>query len=174
MTSELSNVLKAVGPAASIIFAAWIFMGFVQQRYDAAINRYRQAISDFRTHQHPPDRHDNIREQVLVYKRRCELMNYACLTGLVSAMFFLLTLVAGELDALFPNIALLAVTGSVSALGGFLLVIAGAILVIIESSYAQRQLDAELLDVPELARKTGQQPGKVRETEPRDIANVEG
>ena len=61
-------------------------------------------------HQHPPDRHDNIREQVLVYKRRCELMNYACLTGFVSAMFFLPTLVARELDSPFPNIALLSVS----------------------------------------------------------------
>jgi hypothetical protein len=38
---ELSDVLKAIGPAASIIFAAWIFMGFLQQRYDAAVSRYR-------------------------------------------------------------------------------------------------------------------------------------
>src|SRR3978361_700248 len=163
MNFELSDVLKAIGPAASIIFAAWIFMGFLQQRYDAAVGRYRQAISDFRTGDHPPDRHDNIRDQILVFKRRCELMNYACMAGLVAAILFLLTLIAGELDVIIPNNALLAIIGSISAFGGLMLVIAGSVLVLMEASYAHRQFDAELLDVPDLARKTGQQPGMVRE-----------
>ena len=35
MNFELSDVLKAIGPAASIIFAAWIFTGFLQQRAPA-------------------------------------------------------------------------------------------------------------------------------------------
>jgi hypothetical protein len=78
---ELSDVLKAGRPYASIVFVAWIFVGFLQQRDDAAPSRYRLAISDFRSHDHSSDRHDNIREQILVYKRRWKLMNYACQTG---------------------------------------------------------------------------------------------
>jgi hypothetical protein len=46
---QLSDALKAIGPPASIIFAARILMGVLQQRYDAVISRYREAISDFRT-----------------------------------------------------------------------------------------------------------------------------
>jgi hypothetical protein len=171
MSFDLSDVLKAVGPAASIIFAAWIFMGFLQQRYDTAVSRYREAISDFRTGKHRPDRHDNIREQILIFKRRCELMNRACLAGLISAILFLLTLILGELDAVIPHVALLAIVGSISAFGGLMLVIVGTVLVITEASYAHRQLDAELLDVPDLA-KTGQQPGMVREEQPRRIASA--
>jgi Protein of unknown function (DUF2721) len=173
MNFNLADVLKAIGPAASIIFAAWIFMGFLQQRYDAAVDRYRQAISDFRTGNHEPDRHDNIRDQILVFKRRCELMNYACMVGLVSAILFLLTLIAGELDVIIPNNALLAAIGSITAFGGLTLVIVGSVLVIMEASYAHRQLDAELLDVPDLAHKTGQQPGMVREKQPRHIASAQ-
>ena len=172
MNFELSDVLKAIGPAASIIFAAWIFMGFLQQRYDAAVGRYRQAISDFRTGNHAPDRRDNIRDQILVFKRRCELMNYACMVGLISAILFLLTLIAGELDAIIPHTAVLAMIGSITGFGGLALVIVGAVLVLMEASYAHRQLDAELLDVPDLAHKTGQQPGMVREEQPRRIASA--
>src|SRR4051812_24804018 len=173
MSFELSDVLKAIGPAASIIFASWIFMGFLQQRYDAAVDRYRLAISDYRTGKHAPDRHDNIRDQILVFKRRCELMNYACMVGLVSAILFLLTLIAGELDAIIPKSTLLAFIGSISAFGGLTLVIVGSVLVLMEASFGHRQLDAELLDVPELASKTGQQPGMVREKQPRKIADAQ-
>ena len=173
MSFELSDVLKAIGPAASIIFAAWIFMGFLQQRYDAAVSRYRQAISDFRTGNHALDRRDNIRDQILVFKRRCELMNYACMVGLASAILLLLTLIAGEIDVVIPNTPLLAVVGSISAFVGLTLVIVGSVLVIMEASYAHRQLDAELLDVPDLAEKTGQQPGMVRKNQPRHIASAE-
>jgi uncharacterized membrane protein YraQ (UPF0718 family) len=172
MSFALSDILKAIGPAASIIFAAWIFMGFLQQRYDAAVGRYRQSISDFRTGRHATDRQDNIREQILVFKHRCELMNYACQVGLLSAILLLLTLIAGGLDAIIPHSAALAVFGSVCAFAGLAMVIAGAVLVLMEASYAHRQLDAELLDVPELARKTGQKPGMVRDQQPRNIGKT--
>lgn len=98
-------------------------------------------------------------------------MNYACMVGLISAILFLLTLIAGELDAIIPHIAVLAMIGSITAFGGLALVIVGAVLIIMEASYAHRQLDAELLDVPDLA-KTGQQPGMVREEQPRRIASA--
>jgi hypothetical protein len=172
MNYEMSDILKAVGPSASIIFAAWIFMGFLQQRYDAAITRYRQAISDFRTNEHGSDRHDNIREQILIYKRRCELMNYACQTGLTAAGLFLITLLAGEGAVIFGDLAVFTITGSAAVFLGMLLVIAAAVLVFWESSYTPLQLDAELLDVPGLAGKTGQRAGKVREREPVHVSNV--
>lgn len=51
---------------------------------------------------------------------------------------------------------------------------AGAVLVLMGASYAHRQLDAELLEVPELARKTGQKLGMVRDQQPRNIAKTLG
>lgn len=147
-------------------------MGFLQQRYDAAVSRYRQAISDYRSAAHKPDRRDNVQEQILVYKRRCELMGYACFAGLASAILFLLTMIAGGLDVIIPHNPLLTGFGASTAFGGFGLVIAATVLVILEASYTQRQLDTELLDVPDLAHKTGQEPGKVARQQPRNIAKV--
>ena len=34
MSFDVQSFLKAIGPSASIVFADWIFMGFLQQRYD--------------------------------------------------------------------------------------------------------------------------------------------
>ncbi|MGY3452640.1 hypothetical protein ACVILH_004982 [Bradyrhizobium sp. USDA 4353] len=169
MTFQLSEILKALGPTASIIFAAWIFMGFLQQRYDAAIDRYRAAISDFRSAEHAPERRDNVREQVLLFKRRCALMGYACLGGLAAAVLFLLTMIAGGVDVIVPDTPVVTVFGTLCALGGFALVIAATVLVIIEASYTHRQLDAELLDVPDLAHRTGLEPGRLSRA-PRDRA----
>jgi hypothetical protein len=43
-------------------------MGFLQQRYAAAVSRYRQAISNFRFGNHASDRRDNIRDQILAVR----------------------------------------------------------------------------------------------------------
>src|SRR3978361_552843 len=86
MNFELSDVLKAIGPAASIIFAAWIFMGFLQQRYDAAIDRYREVVAQYRLPDMGDVRRANIRDEIARYKRRCELMTTATLVGLVAAI----------------------------------------------------------------------------------------
>ena len=65
---QLNAVLKAIGPNASIIFAAWIFMGFLQQRNDAATDRYRSAVGDYRSEVHEGDRTSNLKRQVLSYR----------------------------------------------------------------------------------------------------------
>lgn len=83
MDFQLSDVLKSIGPAASIIFAAWIFMGFLQQRYDTAVARYQAMIENFRSGELSRERRSNIKDQIPMYKRRCELMGRANIIGLV-------------------------------------------------------------------------------------------
>jgi hypothetical protein len=162
MNLDLPSILKSIGPAASIVFAAWIFMGFLQQRYDATINRYREMIERYRSDDNLSEaRRSNIRDQVLIYRHRCDLMSRANLTGLVAAMLLILTLIAGELDIVFPNVTALAYVGAVSALVGFLLVIVTAIIVVREGQITRRQIDSELLDVEDLAKGAGRQPGSI-------------
>lgn len=161
MNVDISKIFQAVGPAASIIFAAWIFMGFLQQRYDSAVDRYMSAISEYRGGNISEERGGNLRDQVLVYKRRCELMNKANMIGLVAAILLILTLMAGELAIVLPSIKALDVVSATSALFGFALVIVAAVYVLIESSITHRQLDSELLDVADLAESTGQKSGDI-------------
>ena len=157
---QLSDVLKAIGPNASIVFAAWIFMGFLQQRYDAALGRYQQAVGDYRSEGHDAGRADNLKAQVLSYRRRCRLMSRASLIGLVAAILLISSLILGALDIIVPQSATLTVLGVATAIGGFVLVIVAAFIVIAEGRIVVRQIDDELRDVPNLADGAGGGSGK--------------
>jgi hypothetical protein len=84
-------------------------------------------------------------------------MSYSSMIGLVSAIVLLRALISGELSIVFPKIGGLNYVGAVAALLGFVLIIAAAVLVIVESTITHRQIASELMDVPELARSVGQE-----------------
>ena len=69
MPIDIANIFNAVGPAASVIFAAWIFMAFLQTRYDAALDRYRSLVEQYRDGIHRNARRENLRASILVYKK---------------------------------------------------------------------------------------------------------
>jgi hypothetical protein len=48
MEFKLKDVLDAVGPTASLIFAAWIYLSFLQQRYSSGYQNYRDLVSMYR------------------------------------------------------------------------------------------------------------------------------
>lgn len=123
---ELGDVLKAIGPNASIVFAAWIFMGFLQQRYDSAIDRYRGAVGAYRSGDHSNERRDDLREQIGAYRRRCAAMGRALLSGLAAAMLLIAALLFGALDVIMPHVPVIAWAGTVCAIVGFALVIVSA------------------------------------------------
>jgi amino acid transporter len=151
---ELGDVLKAIGPNASIVFAAWIFMTFLQQRYDSAIDRYRETVGDYRSNDHDHERAGNLKGQILVYRHRCKLMGWATLIGLVAAILLISALIFGAIDVIVPKVSLVAAAGTATAIMGFLLVILAAIVVIIEGQVVHRQLDDELRDIPDLVEAT--------------------
>lgn len=161
MHLDLPNILRSVGPAASIVFAAWIFMGFLQQRYDAAISRYRESVNECRSTGLSDSRASNVKDQVLIYRRRCDLMSRANLIGPISAILLILSLIGGELDIIFPNTMILASLGAASALAGFALVIVAAAIVVWEGRITRRQIDSEFLDIEDLAKSAGRRPGSV-------------
>ncbi|GGB41835.1 hypothetical protein GCM10011380_34100 [Sphingomonas metalli] len=149
--AQLGDVLKAIGPNASIVFAAWIFMGFLQQRYDNAIDRYRAAVGDFRSHDHEGGRAGNLEDQILTYQHRCRLMGTATLLGLVAAILLIAALICGAADVLMPHQPLITAAGIAASVIGCALVIAAAGFVIAEGRIVRRQLDDELRDLPALA-----------------------
>ena len=161
MNFDLANVLKVVGPNSALIFAAWIFMGFLQQRYIAALDRYRSLISSYRDGGLNETRAQNVSDQILLYKVRCELMRKATNLGLIAAILLILTLIGGAIDAIFKSAAPVKYMSTMCALGGLALIILAAVLVIKENTIIQRAIDSELLDVPELARGSGQKPGTI-------------
>lgn len=161
MNLDLAKVLTTIGPAASIIFAAWIFVAFLQTRYDAAVERYRDLIEKLRTSDLSGTRRANTRDEILNYKRRCELMNRATGCGLVSAALLISTMILGGLSIIFQDSLVLKLLSLGSALLGLLLVIAGAVIVIMEGRIIRRQIYSELLDIPDLAHGIDQDAGAI-------------
>jgi hypothetical protein len=89
-------------------------------------------------------------------------MNAACNVGLLSAILLILTLIGGELDVIFTGITLFKDASALASLAGFALVIAAAVLVLIESAISRRQLDWEVMDIPGLSNtaKGRHEPGR--------------
>ena len=100
-------------------------------------------------------RADTTKEQVKVYRRRCQIMSAANAVGLISAMPLILTLICGGLDVLFPVVPLVNTVGAIGALFGLVLLIIAALCVLAEGAMAHRQIDTEIADMPDRAKATG-------------------
>ena len=154
MAFHLGDVLKAVGGSAAIIFAAWIFLSFLQTRYDAAVDRYRELIDTHRKREHGQERGEAIKREVEVYARRCTLMSRAVTTGLCSAVLFLITLIGGALDVIIPKNPVITLVSTAASILGFALVIVAAALVMVDNFGATRQLRQELRDIDDISTRS--------------------
>jgi hypothetical protein len=146
---QLKDLLQAVGPNASLVFAAWIFLGFLETRYVASFERYRELADEFRSGP-PKERHDAVRGQIELYRRRCEWIRLSTSIGVVSAMSLLCTLILAGLDVVFSGHPWLSAGSAICAIGGLLLVVVAAAIVVVENVMIGTALRAEITDIPEL------------------------
>jgi hypothetical protein len=144
---QFKDVLEAVGPTAGLVFASWIFLSVLQQRYVSAYERYRALVSEYREKDPEGQRRRSLETQIRNYKRRCECMKRATNVGVVAAILLILTLVAGALNVMLPELGFIKYAGAACALLGLLLVIVGAVMVILENGLLQRSIDSELSDL---------------------------
>jgi hypothetical protein len=107
---DLKDLLQAVGPTASLIFAAWIFLSYLQARYTAAYQLYRSLIAEFRSHHEPDERRASLHAQIREYRRRCELMRRATNIGVASAIVLISALISGEIGTMYDMGELAAAT----------------------------------------------------------------
>lgn len=146
MEFTAKDLLDAVGPPAALIFAAWIFMSFLQQRYLTSFDNYRALVASYRDGGLSDARMSSIKKQVGLYKTRCEIMKRATNIGLVAAIFLIFALIVAAFDVMFPQVPAWKYIISVCAVAGLSLVIVGALLVIQENSMLQEALDSEVAD----------------------------
>jgi Protein of unknown function (DUF2721) len=147
---DLKDLLQAVGPTASLIFAAWIFLTFLQSRYTSAYEYFRALIAEFRTHREQDQRRASLRHQILIYKRRCEYMRLATNIGVTSAILLITALICAALGTMYDTVSAWKYLTAACAIIGLLLVIWAATLVILENYALQRLLESDLSDLPEL------------------------
>lgn len=154
MDYQLKDLLEAIGPPASLIFAAWIFMTILQSRYQAAFDRYRSLISSYRDGDLAEARHGNVKDQILIYKKRCEIMKTAANVGIVSAIFLICVLIFAALNVVFGDVPVLKLMSTICAFIGLPLVILAAIMVMRENILVQNAIDSEIQDIPDLIEHT--------------------
>lgn len=152
MDFKMKDVLDAVGPSASLVFAAWIFLSFLQQRYSAAFQTFRSLVDAYRKGDLPEDRRAALEAQVRLYRRRCDWMRWATNIGIASAVCFLLTLLHGLAAVLWPDATAIRFSGAAFSAAGYTLVIVAAVLTFVENSASAGALDDEVRDLKSLER----------------------
>lgn len=160
MDFQLADLLKIVGTTASLVFASWIFMGFLQQRYTGAYARFRSLVDEYRRCGQSPRRQQNIYDQIVLYRQRCARMRYATNIGMVSAILLPTALVSGALHVVFPKNEVLKLTGAIGAIVGLLLMMVAAVLVIFENSSLVTALDSEMEDIQDIRKSADQGAGR--------------
>ncbi len=144
---DLAKLLQTIGPTASLLFAAWIFLQYLNQRYIESVSRLRDLAENLRGREAQGPRLDSLRDQLQIYQRRCALMRQATNLGLVAAMLLTATLVLGAVVTISPTLEVLSPVGVLFALVGLLLVMVAAGFVIVENGLIARALDSETTDL---------------------------
>src|SRR4051812_14667638 len=161
MQFQMKDLLEAIGPSASLIFASWIFLSFLQARYSSAYDRYRALIQERRERlradgdepQGSCDRHQqSVTGQIALYRRRCEQMRLATNIGVAAAILLIMTILAGGVQVVLPQARFLSYVGAAGALLGLLLLILAAVFVLMENVLIQHAMNDEAADLPESER----------------------
>lgn len=158
MEFQFKDVMQAVGPNASLVFASWIFMSFLQTRYSNAYTLYRNMIDDLREDRADGPRRTTIQDEILLYRERLNRMRLATNLGLYAAILLLSTLILSGLDVVFGSPGWLKYLGVLSVSVGLGLIIWSASLVIVENKMLKMALDRDGDDLAELrdAAREGQ------------------
>jgi hypothetical protein len=144
---DLKAVLETVGPTASLLFAAWIFLQYLNQRYIESVKRLRELIQQRRDQPKEADGSDRLSDQVAMYRRRCLLMSRATNIGLAGAMCLLATLISGAFITVFDGPSILAAVASFGAMVGLGLVLVATVYVVVENRLMTTALRSELSDL---------------------------
>lgn len=145
---SLKDVLEVVGTTASLVFASWLFLSLLQQRYSSGFDRYRELVEMYRKGLEGP-RKQVVREQILLYKVRIRYMRYSTNLGLGAAVLLILSLMMGALEAMVGG-DLVKYAGTVCVLLGLAMVIVAALLMAAENLLIVKAIDSELTDIADL------------------------
>ncbi len=144
---DIKAVLDAVGPTASLLFAAWIFLQYLNQRYIESVKRLRELIQERRDQPADAQGSGPLTDQVAMYRRRCFLMSRATDVGLAGAICLIATLISGAFVTVFDGPALLAAAACCAAMIGLSLVLVATVIVIVENRLMANALRSELSDL---------------------------
>jgi hypothetical protein len=150
---DLLAILNAVGPSATLSFASWWFLSFLQGRYASSYDRYRALIDEFRQNRDATDpHHESTGAQVRLYRKRVEQMRLATTGGIIASMLLVVTTLTGALVAMIPQLSSLRYLGAATMVLGLVTLLVAASFVIRENTLIRHAMDSEISDLPELDR----------------------
>jgi hypothetical protein len=150
MGFDLKDVLTTVGPTTGLIFASWLFLQYLNQRYVSAHDRYRALIAEYRQGDGQNPRRHSLMDQIRLYRRRCDEMRWATNIGLLAAMLLIVGLLAAFLQLVSKSLDFLKFVSVGASVLGLLLVIGAAALVMVENMLLKRAIESDSSDIPEL------------------------
>ena len=145
---QLKDIL-AVFSASTTIFAAWIFLSFLGQRYVSAYDRYRTIIQDYRSRSREDPRRAELQRQIILYKKRCEQMRSATTLGTLSAVGLVSAIIVALLQVVLQWDILKHLSVALG-LAGLVLVLGAALQVLRENASIEQAIEGELRDLEEL------------------------
>jgi len=163
MNFQLKDVLSALGPTASLVFAAWIFLNFLQSRYSSAYDRYRALVSEYRERGDnwpSAQRREQMVDQIWGYKRRCQQMRIATNIGVTAALVIISGLIVGALQLTLLPADALKMVSVLCIVAGLALVMIAASFVLVENTEVKQAMESELMDLPEMAERLRKEGGR--------------
>lgn len=116
-------------------------------------DRYRALIDEFRKHPDSDDPHRaSTGDQVRLYRKRVEQMRLATNTGVIASMLLVVTMLAGAMVVMFPQLSVLSYVGAATMVIGLVLLLIAASFVVRENAMIRHAMENEISDLPELDR----------------------
>ena len=137
---KLTDLLSSAGATIGVIIAGTIFLQFVSTRYTELAGQYRQITGEYRKVEAGQGRHDPLRTQIRVYRRRLVFLNRASCLGAIALLCLLSAVIAGGVSMLFPPWRIVKVFGTGGLLAGLALIGGAVSLELVETILARVEI----------------------------------
>jgi len=150
---KLSDFLGIAGATIGIIIAGSVFLQCLITRYTAIFDRYRALTGEHRENHASDSRRSSLLKQISTYRRQIRHLNTASMCVAASLFLFVFTVATASLSVIFPKAMPLRTIGTLSLMGGLLLIGLSTVLVAVQA-YLERMLIGkeveDISDVPSL------------------------
>src|SRR5579883_2591748 len=101
MNFELKDIVDTAGATVGLVIATSIFMQLLTTKAIALFDRYRELTMEYRSTQEKPQRNENLRAQIGLYRRRCHLIQMALASLAYAEFIFLATILLSSASLIF-------------------------------------------------------------------------
>jgi hypothetical protein len=141
---DLKDVLNAAGPTATLLFASWIFLGYLNSRLSDSQKRFNDHDA----------RHKSIYDQIKQNRKRCDLLFLATNDALRGAYFMFATIATGIISIATQQPPWLCIFNLCCALSGLVFLVLSVGKALAENKLLHQSITSEVADVPEFADKS--------------------